>query len=185
LRVITHCEIGIGPSRWGNGHRRPTLTELHALNLPTSGRTLVLATLVAIGALTTSCALTAPSGAPGPCQRNASVACMDIDGYPVGSLALDCGPEGAACGDVALLARLALDAREPNHPEITSVQQFEPDLSKICGRALCTFTSFHAIVVFTFANGQHHATGYECGGVGTCGGTLRWNGEGIPKPTPR
>lgn len=148
---------------------------------------MVLATLVAIGALTMSCALVAPpSGAVAPCQRNAAVACTDIDGYPVGRLALDCLPEGAACGKVYLLARLALDAREPNHPEIISVQQFDPDLSKICDQALCTFTSYHAIVVFTFANGQHHATGYECYSLGPCVGTLTWNGLGnaIAEPSP-
>jgi hypothetical protein len=135
------------------------------------------ATVLAVGCVTMSCALVVPpSAAVGQCQRNAAVACTDIDGYPVGSLARDCGPEGAACGDVARLARLALDAREPNHPAITSVQQFDPDLSKLCDQGQCAFSSLQAIVVFTFANGQHHATGYQCQGVNPCVGTLTWMG---------
>jgi hypothetical protein len=96
----------------------------------------------------------------------------------------DCGPDGAACGDVALLARLALDAREPNHPAPTSVQQFDPDMARVCGAVLCVFTSQQSIVVFTFADGAHEATGYQCQGVTPCVGTLTWNGwaNAIAKP---
>jgi hypothetical protein len=99
-----------------------------------------------------------------------------IDGYAVGRLFRDCGPDGAACGDVALLARVALDAREPNHPAPTSVRQFDPDMARVCGAVNCVFTSQQSIVVFTFADGAHKPTGYQCQGVSPCVGTLTWYG---------
>lgn len=149
--------------------------------MPGLGRRVAAAliTVLAMGWLTSSCALVTPSSsAARPCQPNSPVACTEIDGYPVGRLSRDCGLDGAACDDVALLARLALDAREPNHPEISAVQQFDPDMSKLCGEALCTFTAQQSIVVFTLANGQHRATGYQCQGVSPCVGTLTWLGWG-------
>lgn len=119
-----------------------------------------------------------------PCEPNAPVACTVIDGYPVGTLSRDCGSDGVACGDVALLARLALDAREPSHAAPTSVQQFDPDMTRLCGGVLCVFSSQQSIVVFTFADGSHKATGYQCQGVSPCVGTLTWMGweNAIHKP---
>ena len=141
---------------------------------------------IVIGAFVASCGGRTPSDAPPPCQPNSPVACTVIDGYPVGQLTRDCGAEGRVCGDVALLARLALDAREPNHPPPTLVQQFEPDMSEVCDGHLCVFSSQQSIVVFTFADGSHRATGYQCQGVSPCVGTLTWLGwtNAIQNPNP-
>jgi hypothetical protein len=116
------------------------------------------------------------SGAAAACGPSA-VAGTVLDGYPVGTLVRDCGPDGGACGDVAVLALLALDAREPGHPAPISIQQFDPDMTGVCDSAqLCVFSSQQSIVVFTFADGERRATGYQCPGVSPCVGTLAWNG---------
>ena len=141
---------------------------------------------IVIGSAAAACAAPTPSNALPPCQPNSPVACTIIDGYPVGALVRDCGADAAACGDVGLLARLALDAREPDHLPPTSVQQFEPDMARVCGALLCAFSSQPSIVVFTFADGSYQATGYECQGVSPCVGTLTWHGwaNAIQNPSP-
>jgi len=146
---------------------------------------LLMATGVLVAALTASCGLASPSSPIPPCQTNSALACTVVDGYPVGELARDCGPDGGACGDIGLLARLALDAREPSHPAPTAAQQYGVDMARVCGPALCAFTAAKSIVVFTFADGEHMATGYECYSLGPCVGTLTWGGFGnaVAKPT--
>jgi hypothetical protein len=131
---------------------------------------------ILVGAVVAACGMLSPSDEPPPCEPNAPVACTVIDGFPVGRLTVGCGADGAACGDVALLALLALDAREPDHPPPTLVQRFEPDMSRVCDTRLCVFSSQQSIVVFTFADGSHRATGYQCQGVSPCVGTLTWLG---------
>lgn len=146
---------------------------------------MLLATLALIAGLTWSCGLISPSSAIPTCQPNSPVACTVIDGYPVGRLSRDCGPDGTGCGDAGLLAQRALDSRDPTHPAPTSVQEFDVDMARVCGPVLCTFSSHHSIVVFTFADGRHAATGYECPGISPCAGTVTWGKfeNAIPKPT--
>ena len=144
--------------------------------------------LVAIltGAAVAGCGALAPSNALPPCEPNSPLACTVIDGYPVGRLSRDCGADGTVCGEVAWLARLALDARDPGHPAPMSVQVFDPDMARVCGPTLCALSSPASIVVFGFADDGHRATGYECAGVSPCVGTLSWRGfaDAIDNPTP-
>jgi hypothetical protein len=57
-------------------------------------------------------------------------------------------------------------------------------MARLCGGVLCVFSSQQSIVVFTFADGSHKATGYQCQGVSPCVGTLTWMGweHAIPQP---
>jgi hypothetical protein len=155
------------------------------------GTVLFVLLCAAVALVASACSAGSPameaggSGLP-PCDRNAPVACSWIDGFPVGNLYRDCGTVGRGCDEDVALARLALDARDAGHAEPVLIQEFGVDMDKVCGSQTCAFSSQQLIVVFTFADGSHAATGYQCAGIEPCVGTRTWDGwdDAIAMPTP-
>jgi hypothetical protein len=129
-----------------------------------------------------------PSNAVPACQSNDPLACSDLDGFPIGRLTASCGANGSACTDVAALVQFALGRRVPGHPPIAQIQQFDPDMARVCGQVLCAISGTHVITVITFADGSHRPVGYECPGVLPCRATFSWGDyaggvEAPPLPT--
>ena len=135
---------------------------------------LVIAALAAVAML--ACAAPRPTAELATaelatCSPNAALACTTLDGVPLGpfwtSVSLDTAPCDR-CHDLPGTARSALDHLAPNHPPLTSIDEFGPDPRALCGTTPCVTSSGLGIFVFTFSDATTMPIVVLCVGVSEC-----------------
>lgn len=116
------------------------------------GRLLIVS--VALIGIAAACATPAPTPDWATCVPNGPGACTTLDGIALGPYG---GPVSLAtqpcdaCLDEPRTARAALERMAPNHPAVTAIDRFGPDLHVLCGNARCDGGGW-GIFVFTFAD---------------------------------
>ena len=109
----------------------------------------------------------APNALPA-CVPNGALDCSTVDGFPLGTLVQDCGPQPAGCGENAQLAGDSLPFWDFLHPALVDSSEYTLDMARFCGPVVCSISGYR-IFVFEFADGSRHAVGVDCPGVaGDC-----------------
>lgn len=123
-----------------------------------------------------SCALLPPeSTSPNPdrCIPNAPRACTTVGGVALGefSRSWDVRPPQACpveCHEPQTVARVEIERRFPDHPDIAAIDEFGPDWDTLCGATLCTVSGSLGTFLFTFSDQTVLPIVVRCPGIAAC-----------------
>jgi hypothetical protein len=106
------------------------------------------------------------------CHPNGALSCTTVDGVALGQFVLHSDADMPACGvDCGLpgqVARVALETRAPDHPTLTSIDEYAPDRHALCGDTLCVVSGYLGIFVFTFSDSTAESVVVSCPGIAAC-----------------
>ena len=138
-------------------------------------RTLVLSGLAVASIVVAACSLLGPQGTRpdwAQCHPNGALSCTTVDGIALGQFVLhneadtpDCAVD---CVLPAQVARAALEARDPEHATLTSIDEYDADRHALCGDTLCQVSGYLGIFVFTFSDSTAVPIIVSCPGIAAC-----------------
>ena len=106
------------------------------------------------------------------CTPNTPRACTTLDGIALGgftaSWPLDVPSCTTECRQPVEVARAAVELKAPNHPALTSIDEFEPDRYALCGETICTVSGYLGVLVFTFSDATSLPLVVSCPGISFC-----------------
>jgi hypothetical protein len=112
-----------------------------------------------------------PRAVTAECVPNHPFACTTMNGVALGrferSVPADVEPCEADCSDPLETARGSLASVAPGHARLIRIDEFSPDLGKLCAGGICVISGGHGTFVFYFEDQTAVAIDIRCG-IGPC-----------------